>query len=452
MSGVNVPELEFVALRNFDEFPEGAVDESVSVYQNAFLNPPYNESFTADGARRALEYVFDMDGDLVLGTFGGKVVSLAGGYYKDDGLYYIEELAVEPLHQGKGFGKMTLRSLIEVAEATQPASYGIRTNAGNHRAIALYQHQGFQLEPVQEVVPQTRSNDRIALDTRVHLTKENLPRNEMKTELKRLVVVYPSGNTTAVVFDQLLDADREKLNSQIMETWKRENSDQPEIEQCCFVTTPEDPDCIGKVEMFGGEFCGNATRSVIQLLTGGKDYEGKIESSGVDFPLSFVVKDGIISVEMPLPKNEADNVFAVDEGTLVRLDGIVHIVVNDTKKQQERTARETLTDLLEENKYDLQAEPAVGVCYFDEATEKADFAVWVRDVRTIFDETACGSGTSCIGVAMSFLRKSDGGINVIQPSGKGIVTKARYDVASGKVVSSQISGTVDYLFDGRYKI
>ncbi|MEI7631961.1 MAG: GNAT family N-acetyltransferase [bacterium] len=453
MTAASVPELDFTIVRNFEMMHPHLIDQSVDVYRNAFLHPPYNEYFSEETARNALGFIFEQKGHMVVGSLIDiGVVALAAGYYKDGGLYYIEELAVDPTLQGKGFGKLTLRHLMQAIDETGPSRYGIRTNAENTRAIALYQQLGFLLEPVQEVVVQQRTNGRIGIDNRVHLTKKTEARNEMQTELKRMVVVYPSGNTTAVVFDQLLDTDRESLNRRIMNAWERDNPDMPEIaiEQCCFVTKASDPDCIGKVEMFGGEFCGNATRSVIQLLTGGKDYVGKIESSGVDFPLNFEVKDRIISVEMPLPRNDEENVYLIDEGIFVRLDGIVHMVVNDTRIQASNTPRKMLIELRE--KYNLNSEPAVGVCFFNEVTEKADFAVWVRDVDTIFDETACGSGTSCIGVAMSFLRKDDVNINVIQPSGKGIITKAHFNPDIDKVSLSQISGTVDYLFDGSYKL
>ena len=56
------------------------------------------------------------------------------------------------------------------------------------------------------------------------------------SEIERLVVAYPSGNATAVVFDKLEDVDRKSLNDRILGSWKTQNPDKPEIEQCCLVT------------------------------------------------------------------------------------------------------------------------------------------------------------------------------------------------------------------------
>jgi len=263
--------------------------------------------------------------------------------------------------------------------------------------------------------------------------------------------VYPSGNTTAVVFDQMLDTDREDLNSRVMSAWKVKEASQPEVEQCCFVTLPKNKEAVARVEMFGGEFCGNATRSVIQLITEGKDYQGMIEVSGVDRPLNFNVSNGVVAVEMPLPQ-DGNLATQVAEGTLVQLDGIAQLVVTDATIQQSRTPRELLNDLLEQNSYGLAEQPAVGVTYYDKVSKNAEFGVWVKEVNTVFDETACGSGTCAIGVASALDTKQNQKIEVVQPSGESITTEAAFDNESGKVVASNIAGKVSVLYDGELSL
>ncbi|NGX54217.1 MAG: Diaminopimelate epimerase [Chlamydiae bacterium] len=272
--------------------------------------------------------------------------------------------------------------------------------------------------------------------------------DEMRPNLlKRAAVVSPSGNITAVVFDQLLKSDRKALGDSIMGIWKSQRPDQ-EIEQCCFVTKPENPRAIGRVEMFGGEFCGNATRSVVWLLTEGKDYSGLIEVSGVSKPLAFEVKGGEVAVEMPLPPAGTTLVEPADEGTLVHLEGITHLVVTDPNPKQ--TPRELLSKLLKANKYNLNSHPAVGVSYFNPTTGKAEFCVWVREVATIFDETACGSGTCSIGIVLASKDKRSIEQDITQPSGQVIQT--RTDYAPSGVTKSWISGKVEVLYDGEYKL
>ncbi len=260
--------------------------------------------------------------------------------------------------------------------------------------------------------------------------------------LERVAVAYPSGNTTAIIFDQLADYDPKTLNDQIMRSWKSQCTDRPEIEQCCIITNPQDNDAIARVEMLGGEFCGNATRSALWLLTGGRRRTGLIEVSGVDRPLVFSVRDKEVMLEMPLPR-DGELVRRVDEGLLVQLEGIAQLV---TSPQPNQTPRQLLETLLEDNQYQLAKQSAVGISAYGKETKQATFCVWVRDIKTMFDETACGSGTSAIGVAQAWETGQSTALDVIQPSGKTIRTEAT--VKPGTVDASFITGGVSILYDG----
>ncbi len=448
MNATNRETIQMTPVTNLEMLREEELQGAVGVYQRAFADPPYGEAFTDEEAEAALQYVLDKGGDLMFGKADNEVVALAGGYMKPDGVYYIEELAVTPSKQGQGMGRQALKALMVEAANQYLEAFEIRTTILNEKAIQLYCSEGFQSEGVTEIVAQTRQDGAIGLDERVYLSKSSKETDmEKPRKLKRTAIAYPSGNTTAVVFDQLLDVGREELNSFVMAAWKDKEGDRPEVEQCCFVTTPCDRRAMARVEMFGGEFCGNATRSVIRLLTEGKDYEGLIEVSGVDRPLSFGVSDEIVSLEMPLPE-DGKQAERFEEGTLVQLDGISQLVVTDAVKQLDQTPREMLLGLLEQNKYELAGQPAVGVTYYDEASKNATFCVWVREVNTIFDETACGSGTCAIGVALALNEKQDQKLEVIQPSGESIVTEAIFDSALGRVNTSTIAGKVAVLYDG----
>lgn len=451
----NKEALQTIVATNMSKLGQPQIDSAIETYKTAFAEPPYEEAFTDNEAREALQYILDRDGDLVLGGIDDDVVALAGGYMKSSNVYYIEELAVGPRSQGQGIGRGVLRVLMNEALRREPAALEIRTTSRNDRAIGLYSSEGFAREPVTEVVAQTRQDGRLALDERVYLrkdiNKENGMNMEKPVQLKRAAIMYPSGNTTAVVFDQMLDADREGLNASVMSAWKDKFPEQSEIEQCCFVTLPKDSSAIARVEMFGGEFCGNATRSVIQVITGGRNYQGTIEVSGVDKPLGFSVRDGSIAVEMPLPRSEK-LATQVDEGVLVQLDGIAQLVVTNSDSQQTQAPRELLAKLLQENKYDLALQPAVGVTYYDEATKEAAFGVWVKAINTVFDETACGSGTCAIGVAAALAQKQTQKLEVVQPSGESIVTEAIFDNESGEVITSNIAGKVSTLYDGELSL
>jgi ribosomal protein S18 acetylase RimI-like enzyme/diaminopimelate epimerase len=441
-------ELELVKVFKLDNLDEFTRQSVVDTYSRAFVEEPYNESFTPEEVDARLRFILEQQGDLLLGKLNGKIASFAGGYERPKGEYYIEELAVAPEYQRQGLGRKTLESLLSEAAKRGPKRLEIRTTAGNSRAIALYESEGFTAETGAEIVAQRRQGGAIDVDERLYFSKPPLDDVGRLAALKRVAIAYPSGNTTAIVFDQLLNADRKALNDGLMHAWKAANGSQPEIEQCGFVTRARDPRAVVRVEMFGGEFCGNATRSAAWLVTAGQDYEGLIEVSGASELLWFQVKDGCVAVEMPIPRD--DNLSrTVDEGTLIQLDGIAQIVVDDPSRLADRRPRQLLDDLLRENKYDLANQPAVGVSYYDRASLKAKFCVWVKEMATIFDETACGSGTCAIGVAAAIAESASVRLAVIQPSGETISTEAEFGSGTRSVAKSLIYGSVTVLYDGR---
>jgi diaminopimelate epimerase len=257
--------------------------------------------------------------------------------------------------------------------------------------------------------------------------------------IKNLVVAYPSGNTTAVVLDDVSDLDKMKLNATILDTWSARYPDEPEIEQCCFVTDATDPNSIGKVEMFGGEFCGNATRSVVWLLTKGKDGKGLIEASGCDKPLAYTVNGGVVTLEMPHASTSMS-----EQGTKVQFDGITQLVIPF------EPTRTSLKKLIKADS-SLRKCSAVGLTNYNTESKRAVFSVWVREVDTIFDETACGSGTAAIGIALAAQTKTNQKLDVVQPSGEPITVATKVN-DKGTPVITKISGKVRVLFSGEMKL
>jgi histidine racemase len=266
------------------------------------------------------------------------------------------------------------------------------------------------------------------------------------SRLERIVIAYPSGNATALLFDARQHEDRRALNAGILRAWKAQTDHHVQIEQCCFVTRPHSPEAYTRIEMFGGEFCANAARSAAWLACGGVDGDGLLEVSGVRRPLHFRVRDGRVAVEMPMPP-ALNLVTPVEEGFVVRLDGIAHLVV-DSEWGDIRSAAALVSELAHHGKYGLEQQPAVGVSRYDRRSGAADFHVWVKRVGTLFDETACGSGTSAIGIAAAAAAQETVTLTVAQPSGESITSEATYSAMLGSVVSSAIDGAVTVIYDG----
>lgn len=256
---------------------------------------------------------------------------------------------------------------------------------------------------------------------------------------------------------EIHSSDRAVFNSQLIASanTKLAPEETGEVEQCGFLITPQSPTAkaIARVEMLGGEFCGNATRSAVFVSTKGKDSVGTVECSGAIDPLEFKVAGGIVHLTMPLP-NRPLPPQALDkpDGLLVTLDGIAHLVQfgDFDTLENPRVIMEQLCSKGTHEKL-LSSFPTLGVSQYSPSQKEARFCVWVKAVDTVYNETACGSGTSAIGIAFAHQQHGhllqDVRLQVRQPSGQIIETHARVDQL-GTPEYSAISGGVNVLYDG----
>ena len=146
-------EISYVLIDALGSSDQDIIKQTTEIYQKAFADPPYCEYFSDTEAKDALQFILDKDGDLILGSTDGKVVSLAGGYFNAPGEYFIEELAVDPSLQGQGLGRKTLRSLIDRALEQGTSMFEICTSSENVQAIKLYESEDFVREPVLKATP-----------------------------------------------------------------------------------------------------------------------------------------------------------------------------------------------------------------------------------------------------------------------------------------------------------
>ena len=115
-----------------------------------------------------------------------------------------------------------------------------------------------------------------------------------------VAVLDPAGNVTAIVCSDVPAAERARVAAQILRL--------PElgIEQVAFLTAPRSGSEI-RLEMMGGEFCGNALRCAgfYQALRNGAQGKSCVfaEISGADGvqPVMADTAEGTASTVMPLP-------------------------------------------------------------------------------------------------------------------------------------------------------
>lgn len=206
----------------------------------------------------------------------------------------------------------------------------------------------------------------------------------------RVLRADPAGNITLFVLDPVPSGERAALAARLMKL--------PEmgIEQIGFRCLPEKGG-DGRLEMAGGEFCGNAARAFGMLIArekGGAD-RVRIEISGCDRPVAVDVDltAGTARSEMPLPREVRPAAVDGYSGVLVHLGGIAHLVVEGMPPSLD---------------FFLRAEPvfqtipgleAYGVIFLE--GEKLTPLVKVPAARTLVWEGSCGSGSLAAAVAQS---------------------------------------------------
>lgn len=246
-----------------------------------------------------------------------------------------------------------------------------------------------------------------------------------------IVRADPAGNITIFVLDPVDPGRRAAVSARLM------SMQELGAEQVGFVCAPR-LGGDGRMEMMGGEFCGNATRAFGMLLARGAVGRNriKVEVSGCSSPVEVNtdLPAGEAQAEMPLPLWVKDLTGTGREGVLVHLGGIAHLVVEGVNPGQDFfAAAEPL----------LQAIPnldAYGVIFLNGRGDRLTPLVKVPATNTLVWEGSCGSGSLAAAVAQS-TGLSDGVFcrDYIQPSG---VIRATVVRTKGQIHAAYIGGSV----------
>lgn len=275
---------------------------------------------------------------------------------------------------------------------------------------------------------------------RIELTKDNEV-NGAK-EINGLVEVFcvrPGGNDTALC-TQVVESleDRKRINDLIMKNY-------PNIEQVGFINL--DPN-NAELMMAGGEFCGNATRSSAWRILEGKPGTLEIKVSGVDKKLKAGVTPELEAfAQMPIYSDVSNIEFDDTSGKncTVKMEGITHYIDFDHSKidgLNNTQIKEFGLGMIKEKGLDKY--PAAGVIFVSEKPEGLTISpvVYVRDINTVFYETACGSGTTAVGMCLALgSGESIKDVPIIQPTGLSIKVSVEFD--GEKFGEAKIQGPVE---------
>lgn len=237
----------------------------------------------------------------------------------------------------------------------------------------------------------------------------------------------PAGNITLYVLNDVALEHRPKVTEYLMSCREFQAE---QIAYCCQPIMGGE----GRIEMAGGEFCGNAARAFAMLLQQRKQLPSNfsVEVSGCDHLVEVQVEGNRAQAQMPLPKW----VRPIKEvnGILVHLGGIAHLVVK-------REPQEGFLEQVEELFRAIPNLEAYGVMFLTEPAGTMVPLVKVPVAHTLVWEGSCGSGTLAASIA-ACIGKQDGVISYrwTQPAG---VVEATIEKVHGQVVKATIGGLVE---------
>ncbi len=228
--------------------------------------------------------------------------------------------------------------------------------------------------------------------------------------------IDPSGNITLIVDSPVPRSEQSRIAAGLMVR-------DPEAEQVGFLEAPSDPCCSVRLQMMGGEFCGNATLSAAAVITRQLDMDGAdmlIEVSGAPEPVKVsgtVPAPDVFNgeVAMPLPESISECSFldGFDCYTLplVRFPGICHAILPAGALSREKAER-----LIGSWCRQIRAD-ALGLMFFDRDKSALTPLVYVESTGTAVWEGSCASGTSAVAAYLAEIDGEYARVRLAQPRG-----------------------------------
>ncbi len=247
----------------------------------------------------------------------------------------------------------------------------------------------------------------------------------------RYVLLNPTGNLTCLVLDPVSAAERKGITAALMDR----------CEQVGYLIPPENARAAARLQMMGGEFCGNASMATAVFLAArngsAPDGEVLLEVSGAEGLVPCRAERTEAgwagTVEMPLPRSVQSCEIAGEKLAAVRFPGMVHLI--RTGPEMRRDGAEALLRKAEA----LFAEPAAGLLQWREETGSMIPLVRVRESGTQVWETACGSGAAAIAAWKTVEAGAPVKLRIRQPGGV-LAVETRW--SRGAVTGIRLSGHV----------
>lgn len=276
----------------------------------------------------------------------------------------------------------------------------------------------------------------------------------------RFVKMNPCGNTTVFVLDPV-PRERYKSVSQAVMATKSVGA-----EQVGFICPSSLAPSGLRMEMMGGEFCANASRSFAawQFFDAGTQWMRRLRQEGAgSIGLDVSGNNGLLQAEiqrpqagaacyvscrMPLPiavRHGRDSYFG--PYSFVAYTGISHLVAWDAQPRQSDTI---VVDIMEAQRLAGQLSMdanSIGIMFYEPKKKAIRPLVHIAHAGTTIWETSCGSGSCAVAAAMADTDACpEGDYAIRQPGGLLTVhTKRR----GNRFVELTLGGVVEMTAQGK---
>lgn len=257
----------------------------------------------------------------------------------------------------------------------------------------------------------------------------------MNLELK-ITMADPAGNRTAFVEGMVEPEHYAAVGAALLKEGDLK------AEQAGFSCPPRFGSA-GRLEMMGGEFCGNAARSFgmwLGMRLGKKAGDTiPIEVSGSSSVLEVLLEENGAWISMPLPEQMIEIAVPDEENSgsflhfpAVVLEGITHVILENTPP-----SNSLARSVIEEAARKTKAE-AAGAIFVN--PDLMTPAVWVRATDSFVWESSCGSGT--LAAAAWLGRGVKSGVFRQELQQPGGILKAELTVQNSTIIDARIGGPV----------
>lgn len=264
------------------------------------------------------------------------------------------------------------------------------------------------------------------------------------------VKINPVENMTIFVLDPVPRKEHLKIANKLM------NYNNIHGEQVGFI---EKEDSHIRLQMMGGEFCGNATRSLAAYMVHSeysdvkrvqRGYEVSLRVSGVDKIVKCIVtstdnKNSYFSqIDMPLPLSIENYHFYKDEKRIktikVNMPGIAHFIVDSSRINNKNEFYNIIKEQMDEEKYD-----AFGIMYYDYEKNFLSPLVYVRATNSLYWERSCASGTAALAIALAYKKKDSIAKKIQQPGG---ILEISANWTDDNISKVRLNGLVNIVAEG----